>query len=752
ELLHSRVEHRVTVHRDGQLVSMSVVDLVVGDVVDLSLGTVVPADIRLIRATELECDESIISGESMPVAKEVGDGDAGIAQMGTIVSSGSGTGEVIATARDTEFGRIALRLGERQPDTDFQIGLRRFSVLLLWVSLTLTTLIFAVNTILGRPLIESILFSLAIAIGMTPQLLPAVVSTSLAMGSRRMAKAGVLVKRLIGIEDLGDIDILLTDKTGTLTSGSVAFLRAVDAPGRDATLVGLFATETELSRAATDALGLNTLDAALWTQSGSHRVALDAATVVDRIPFSHQSRLAAALVRRGDTAIIAVKGSAEDLESRCTTIPAEIRTALAEEYARGSRVVLVASAPAGAATSLSLDAVTGLTVEGLLVFSDAVKESARDSLVRLRDLGISVKIATGDNLVVATSVCSALGLDVSHTLTGAEIDALDDAALRERARDVTVFARVSPEHKARIIESLRGDGSAVGFLGDGVNDAIALHVADVGISVDTATDVAKDAADIVLLDKDLGILADGVLHGRRVFNNTMKYVFMGTSGDFGNMFSAAFGSLTLNFLPMTPSQVLLNDVLYDSSQLAIPYDRVDPEAVTRPSHWDIRMIRRFMLTFGPISSIFDFATFALMMLVFHAGEAEFQSGWFVESLATETLIVFVVRTRRVPFLRSRPSAGLIASVVAVVALGCWIPYSPLATVLGFTALPAPFFLALIGMIFLYLVLVEIAKHFFFRATHMAPPAPSRSHRPRAHRIGRRASRFSTATRRRRTTA
>jgi Mg2+-importing ATPase len=281
-----------------------------------------------------------------------------------------------------------------------------------------------------------------------------------------------------------------------------------------------------------------------------------------------------------------------------------------------------------------------------------------------------------------------------------------------------------------------------------VNDAIALHVADVGISVDTATDVAKDAADIVLLDKDLGILADGVLHGRRVFNNTMKYVFMGTSGDFGNMFSAAFGSLTLNFLPMTPSQVLLNDVLYDSSQLAIPYDRVDPEAVTRPSHWDIRMIRRFMLTFGPISSIFDFATFALMMFVFHAGEPEFQSGWFVESLATETLIVFVVRTRRVPFFTSRASAGLIASVVAIVALGCWIPYSPVAGVLGFTALPAPFFLALVGMILLYLVLVEIAKHFFFRSIRNAPPAPSKSHRHTAHRIGRRAARFSTAKRRR----
>ncbi len=744
ELLHSRVEHRVTVHRDGVLASIPVVDLVVGDVVDISLGTVVPADLRLIEVVELECDESIITGESLPVVKTTDEGEGSLAKMGTIVSAGSGTGVVVATARDTEFGRIALRLGERQPDTDFQIGLRRFSTFLLWVALGLTTLIFAANTILGRPVIESILFSLAIAIGMTPQLLPAVVSTSLAMGSRRLAKAGVLVKRLIGIEDLGDIDILLTDKTGTLTSGEVGFRRAIDAPGRDAMLGGLLATTTDLRRGVNDTIGLNTLDAALWSQSVLRANALTTSVVRDSIPFSHQSRLTAALVDVGSERIVAVKGSAEDVEPLCESFPQAIRSALAEEYAKGSRVLLVASMPANHLDSVELSDLRGLTVDGLLVFSDDVKEDARESLVRLRDLGIAVKIATGDNLTVAVSVCSALGLEAEHTLTGAEIDTLDDASLRDRAREATIFARVSPEHKARVIESLRGHGAAVGFLGDGVNDAIALHVADVGISVNTASDVAKDAADIVLLKKDLAVLADGVLQGRRVFNNTMKYVFMGTSGDFGNMFSAAFGSIALNFLPMTPSQVLLNDVLYDSSQLAIPYDRVDPEAVTRPSHWDIRMIRRFMFTFGPISSIFDFATFALMMFVFRAGEPEFQSGWFVESLATETLIVFVVRTRRVPFFRSRPSIGLIASVFAVVAIGCWAPYSSLAGVLGFTPLPAPFFLALLGMIVLYLVLVEIAKHFFFRTIAGRPIAPSRSHRQIDHRVGRRAARFSTA--------
>ncbi len=750
ELLHSRVQHHVVVHRDGTTLSIPVIDLVIGDIVDVSLGTVVPADLRLLSVEDLECDESIISGESMAVTKSIEPSTSdepfrNIARMGTIVTSGFGAGVVIATASETEFGRIAMRLGERQPETDFQQGLRRFSVFLVYVSVILTSLIFVANTILQRPLIESILFSLAIAIGMTPQLLPAVVSSSLAMGSRRMAKVGVLVKRLVSIEDLGDIDILITDKTGTLTSGHISFVRAIAAPNRNPLTTGLLATDTRFNRTATDIVGLNALDAALWARRDDVPD-LNGATRLGVIPFSHDTRIVSSLVQLSSSErIVAVKGSAEDLAPLCTVMPPEITTALAEEYAKGSRVVLVASKAAGPSTTLKPEDLMGLTVDGLLIFSDEVKDNARASLDRLTKLGIAVKIATGDNIIVAKAVCAQLGLDVSDALAGSEIDGMDDETLRHRARSATIFARVSPEHKARIIEVLRGEGSAVGFMGDGVNDAIALHVSDVGISVDTATDVAKDAADIVLLKKDLGVLADGVLEGRRVFNNTMKYVFMGTSGDFGNMFSAAFGSIALNFLPMTPGQVLLNDVLYDSSQLAIPYDRVDPEAVTRPSHWNIAMIRRFMLTFGPISSIFDFATFALMILVFHAGEAEFQSGWFVESLATESLIVFVVRTRRVPFFRSLPSFGLIASVIAVVAVGCYLPYSPLAESIGFVALPAPFFLALLGMIVLYLVLVEFAKHLFFRRVDGAPVLPSQSHRAAAHRVGRRAARFSSSS-------
>ena len=382
-----------------------------------------------------------------------------------------------------------------------------------------------------------------------------------------------------------------------------------------------------------------------------------------------------------------------------------------------------------------------LTLVGFLAFVDKPKADARASLDQLASLGITVKIATGDNATVAEKVCSELGMRSGGTLTGEQIDELDDEQLSDAARTATIFARVSPEQKARIIKMLRQRGRAVAFLGDGVNDALALHHADIGISVESAADVAKDAADVLLLDKDLGVLATGVMEGRRIFANTIKYVLMGTSSNFGNMFSASVASVVLPFLPMLPGQILLNNLLYDTGQLAIPTDRVDPEQLLAPSHWDIAFIRRFMLTFGPISSIFDFATFALMLFVFNAAPAEFRSGWFIESIATQTLIIFAIRTRRVPFFRSRPSLALAVASLAVVAVGAWLPFSPLSGVLGFSPLPLPFFLALVGMILGYLVLVEVAKVWFFsRAAQKAPVTPVRR-RGYPHRVRRRAARF-----------
>jgi Mg2+-importing ATPase len=425
----------------------------------------------------------------------------------------------------------------------------------------------------------------------------------------------------------------------------------------------------------------------------------------------------------------------------CVNVPDIAHDTLAGYFAEGRRVVAVASRPAANLTTISAADESQLTLDGFLVFADQPKLAARESLSQLAALGIEVKVATGDNAAVAEKVCAELGLASKGTITGAKLAELDDAAFETAAQNCTVFARISPEQKAKLITSMRRTGRSVGFLGDGVNDALALHSADVGISVDTATDVAKDAADVVLLEKDLGVLATGVAEGRRIFANTIKYVLMGTSSNFGNMFSAAAASAVLTFLPMLPSQILLNNLLYDSSQLAIPTDRVDDEQLHAPSHWNIAFIRRFMLTFGPISSLFDFLTFGLMLGVLHAGPVEFRTGWFVESLATQTLIIFAIRTRRVPFVRSRPGGWLTLTTLTVVAVGILLTISPFAHALGFTTLPWQFFAALAGFVVVYLVLVEMTKLVFYAEPIRVAEQPHRT-RGREHRIHRRAARFS----------
>jgi P-type Mg2+ transporter len=429
---------------------------------------------------------------------------------------------------------------------------------------------------------------------------------------------------------------------------------------------------------------------------------------------------------------------------RCTEVPATATAALAAEFAAGNRVVAVATRPAPDLTQLTPDDEHDLGLAGLLVFLDPPKPDAAAALARLATLGITVKIVTGDNPAVAAKVCTDLGLSIGAALTGSDLDALDDTRLAAAIPTTTVFARVSPEHKARIVRLQRLSGRAVAFLGDGVNDALALHAADVGISVDSATDVAKDAADVILLEKDLDVLADGVVEGRRIFANTIKYVLMGTSSNFGNMFSAAGASLFLKFLPMLPSQILLNNLLYDTSQLAIPTDHVDEDQLRRPSHWDIRFIRRFMLYFGPFSSVFDFATFAVMLWVFHSGPAQFRTGWFVESLATQTLVIFAIRTRRIPFFRSHPSVPLALAALGVVTVGALLPATPLATVLGFHPLPAGFFAALAAMVACYLVLIEVGKRLFYGA---APAPTGLPTVPVGHRhLRRRAAYFSASSR------
>jgi Mg2+-importing ATPase len=756
EALHSQLRHRALAVRDGEPVAVDVTELVPGDVVRLAVGDVVPADLRLLRVEGLECDEAVLTGESLaaekhadPIAAAESPLELGsCAFMGTVVRNGSGLGVVVATGGRTEFGAIALQLGERQPQTAFQLGLRDFSLLLVRVTAVLAGSILVINVVVGRSLLDSVLFALAIAVGLTPQLLPAIVTISLSTGAKRLAEHKVVVKRLVSIEDLGNIVVLFTDKTGTLTEGTITFAAALDAAGKPSNRVlraGLLCTDAAFSDG--QVVGGNQLDQALWQAPGARAAGTDGARRLASRPFDYQRRLASVLVEddRGAREVI-VKGAPELVLARCSDVTAEAQAVVDAQFAAGSRVIAVATRVADNPREALTEADEhDLELAGFLTFVDRPKADAHEALDRLDRLDVAVKVITGDNDRVAQKVCADIGLTVGATLTGAELDRLDDGQLAAALPHTTIFARVTPDQKSRIIKAQRALGATVGFLGDGVNDAVALHDADVGISVQTATDVAKDAADIVLLDKDLDILAGGVVEGRRIFANTIKYVLMGTSSNFGNMFSAGAASLFLSFLPMLPTQILLNNLLYDASEMAIPTDNVDEEQLQRPAHWDTGFIRRFMTFFGPISSIFDFATFGIMLWVFDAGPALFRSGWFVESLATQSLVIFAIRTRRVPFFRSRPSTPLTVATFVCVAIGVALPFSPFADVLGFTALPAGFLAALAAMIVVYLVLIELGKRRFYRVIPPGPPIARR--RPERERwIHHRASRWSIPTR------
>ena len=750
--LRAKITQSAQVLRDGKAVEVPVTNLVPGDVVTLRVGALVPADLRLFDVRELECDEGVLTGESMPVEKSIEaratdePGElATCAYMGTIVHQGSAVGVVVETGPRTAFGQIAAGLSERVGTTAFEAGLARFSRFLFEVAAILTACIFVINVILARPIIEALLFSLAIAVGIAPEMMPAIVTVSLSSGSKALAKRRVLVKRLVAIEDLGNIEILFTDKTGTLTEGAITFEHGFDPHGEVSdhpVLLGLVCNEATMTERGP--VGGNALDQALWS-AADEELSRGAGEYARQgiIPFDHERQMVSVKVRRGsDAPLLITKGAPEAVLSHCRDVAEPTRTFLEGLFNQGDRVIAVASRDLEASDALSAALETELTLEGLLTFADRVKADASESIERLGRLGIEVKIITGDNGLVAAKVCSEIGLASAGLVNGADVRAMSDEQLAAAIPVTTVFARIGPEEKSRIIKVARRTGKDVAFLGDGVNDAVALHHADVGISVDSGTDVAKDAADVVLLDKDLGVLADGVMEGRRIFSNTMKYVLMATSSNFGNMFSAAGASAILTFLPMLPSQILLNNLLYNAGQLVIPTDRVDPEALARPAAWDMRFIRRFMSVFGPISSIFDFVTFWVMISLLHAGHVEFRTGWFVESIATQTLVVFVIRTRRVPFLRSRPSLAMVIVPTAAAVVGAVLPYTGLAHLLGFTPLPAKFFFWLFAMVVVYLALVECAKTFFYRAAreHRRPTAISAAER-QARALRRRASRF-----------
>lgn len=729
--LKKTVAVRATVLRDGHAQEIQIAVLVPGDVVLLAAGDLIPADCRLLEAKDFFINQSLLTGESYPVekhARELPVPTTDISQaenavfMGTSVISGMARAMVCRTGADTAVGDIADSLQVKAPPTAFEMGTQSFGMLIMRLTFFLVLFVFLINAFFHRPFLESFLFAIALAVGLTPELLPMVITVTLSRGALRMAKKQVIVKQLAAIHNLGGMDVLCTDKTGTLTEGRIKLERHLDAQGRDSAQVLQLAYlnsyfETGLKSPLDEAiLEHKEIDASSWQK-------------IDEVPFDFERRRVSVLVDQGVKRLLAVKGSPEDIlrlstqyavgeeqgaqpldEKALTSIQA-LHDSLSRE---GFKVLGIAWRPVALDHPHAVvNDETELIFAGFAAFLDPPKASAAKALKALAADGINVKIVTGDSELITRYVCAQLNMPVTGVLTGSEIQQLDDPALMAKMRETNLLCRVTPAQKNRIILTLKAQGHTVGYLGDGINDAPSLRSADVGISVDSAVDVAKAAADMIMLRHDLNVLHAGVQEGRRTFANIMKYIMMGTSSNFGNMFSMAGATLFLPFLPMLPSQILLNNLLYDVSELPIPMDNVDKEYLTHPRHWDTRFIRNFMWVVGPVSSVFDFLTFFILLKVINAGEALFHTGWFIESIATQVLVIFVIRTRSNPF-KSRPNIVLTVTSLTVVLVAVALPFTPFAARLGFVAPPPMFFLILPIMVFSYLVAVEFVKRYFYR--------------------------------------
>jgi len=723
ERLRQSVAVRASVLRDGQWQTHPVADLVPGDVVQLRAGDLVPGDGLVLQARDFFVNQSVLTGESYPVEKHARMPEA-LADlenathavfMGSSVVSGMAQVVLVRTGAGTAMGEVAGSLSQEAEPTSFELGMRRFGMLILRLTFLLVLFVLLVNGLMGRPLLESFLFAVALAVGLTPELLPMVVSVTLSRGAMRMARQAIVVKRPSAIQDLGSMDVLCTDKTGTLTEAHIRMERHVDPLGQDserslelAWLNSHF--ESGLRSPLDDAiLQHRAFDASVWNK-------------IDEVPFDFERRRVSVLLERAGERELVVKGAPDDILKLCTVYEAgdaqrpldeaalaQVRATCHALEDEGFRVLAIAWRPVPPAHDHAVvNDESELVLVGFAAFLDPPKESAAGALQALQQAGVAIKVVTGDSDRVTRHVCRTLGLPVQGVLTGAEIAQLSDEALRARVETVNLFCRVNPAQKNRVIQALRARGHVVGYMGDGVNDAPSLHSADVGLSVDSAVDVAKAAADMILLRPDLRILQDAVQEGRRTFGNILKYILMGTSSNFGNMFSMAGAVLFLPFLPMLPAQILLNNILYDLSELPIPLDAVDEAETTTPRVLDMAAIRRFMFTIGPVSSLFDFITFAVMLKVFEASEALFQTGWFVESLCTQVLVIFVIRTRGNP-LRSRPHLVLVLTSLAVVTVALALPWTPLGAVFGFTPLPSMFYAVLVLMVLVYLLLVQTLK-------------------------------------------
>jgi Mg2+-importing ATPase len=792
--LQARLALRADVIRDGKQIQILIHDVVVGDLVVLGAGDIVPADARIVEANHLFVDESSLTGESAASLKTARTGDldpdkdddrAGLAFFGTSVVSGNGTALVTATGVRTSYGAIAHRLAERAPETDFQRGVKAFGLLIGRVTLILVVGVFAINVALHRPLFDALMFAVALAVGLTPELLPAIVTLNLTRGARALSARGVLVKRLPAIQNLGSVTVLCTDKTGTLTQGKLELVKAVGIDDDDASEAS-HALDLAYLNSHFESSFQNPLDTAIL--AGAKAPAdLKQYRKLAELPYDFNRRMLSVVVQRGsEPPLLVTKGAPEAVAAASSGVRVEsasrpihkaehdrLRKLVDGSSADGFRLVAVASrvlrpdeltglsqAPADApeppatapatkkaaavkiaATPIALSDASrlerDLTFEGVILFSDPPKPDVGEAIAELARQGIALKIITGDNDLVARHVAGLVGLHVDGVLTGDQMRKMTHPALVARVKKTTIFARVDPDQKLLVIRALRDSGQVVGYMGDGINDAPALHVADVGISVDNATDVARSAADIILLEPSLAAIAQGVFEGRRTFANTLKYIRMGTSSNFGNMLSMAGAALLLPFLPMTPGQILLNNLIYDASQTALPSDNVDADVEAEPARWDVHAIERFMIVFGPVSSIFDYLTFgALLLMLGRDNPKSFHTGWFVESLFTQILVVLVIRTRLTPFWRSRPSKALGVAILLALVAAVIIPLSPLGTdVLGFGGLPWQFWVLLAGLVVAYLALIEIVKRIFDRREARRPDEVARRKGLAARRAG-----------------
>jgi Mg2+-importing ATPase len=756
EELKKRVATTATTLRNGVKQEIDVSGLVPGDVILLSVGDIVPADARVISAKDFFADQSALTGESFPSEKSVEPlretdvTDTGkwnnYLFMGTSATNGTATAIVVKTGKSTQYGEIVGKSFEKKPETEFERGLRRFGYLIMQVTFVLVIIVFLINTLFKRGALESVLFSVALAVGLTPGLLPMILSINLAKGATNMSKRGVIVKRLSSIQNFGSMDVLCSDKTGTLTENKVTVILHVDIEGKDSDKVFLYSFLNSHYQT-----GLRSpLDEAILKYK---EINPDQYQRIDEVPFDFIRKRLSVVVEENKENILITKGAPEEiagvvshyeLDGAVNDLTSETRSKIEREYhelsSQGFRVLGVSYRRVVSKPAYAVVDENDMVFLGFIAFMDPLKETAGESIELLRQAGVKLKVLTGDNEIIASKISQQLGLQVSQFRRGkrydqagelgrmvrtieveatnivrsSEIEAMDDAALARVVERADIFTRVTPAQKSRIINALKANGHVVGYIGDGINDTPSMKVSDVGISVVNAVDIAKESAEIILLNNDLKIIRDGVIEGRKTFGNTMKYIMMAISSNFGNMFSAAAASLFLSFLPMLPIQILLNNLLYSFAQLSIPTDNVDPEYIEKPQRMNTSFIRNFMFTFGPISSVFDFLTFFVMLFIFKASAPLFQTAWFIESLFTQTLVIFAIRTRKIPFYKSKPSKLLVLNIVIILAIALVLPFIFLGNFFSFVSLPVNFLMILVVFIIVYLVLVEIVKKWFYR--------------------------------------